>query len=68
MSGMPNLKQQLRRARQLGLEVRKLNRTGEVLVRVDPSQPGLRLNVRKKGGSLMLQRLLDRIDPDRKTS
>lgn len=52
----------------MGLEVRKLRRTGEVLVSPGPNQPALRLNVRKKGGSLLLQRLLDRLDPGGKSS
>lgn len=61
MSGIPSLKDSLRRAEELGLEVKLLRRTGEVMVR-DPLLDGIpiRLNVRKKDSSRALLQMLKR--------
>jgi hypothetical protein len=62
MSSIPSLRDSLRRAEELGLEVKWLNRTGEVAVR-DPLQLGgapVRVNARKKDTPRILLKLLKR--------
>ncbi len=60
---MPNLKQQLARARELGLAVNKVRRTGEVEV-IRPDGRPLRLNARRKEGVRELQRLIREVDDE----
>ncbi len=60
---MPNLKQQLARARELGLAVNKVRRTGEVEV-IRPDGRPLRLNARRQEGVRELQRLIREVDDE----
>ena len=64
MKGIANLKVQLKRARELGMEIKWLKATGEVTVR-RPGQPRLRLNGRKKDGSALLERMLREDETDK---
>jgi hypothetical protein len=61
VSGVPSLKESLRQARKLGLQVELPNATGEVTVR-DPLQPNskVRLNNRRKDSPRALLVMLKR--------
>ncbi len=63
--GAPSRRDLLNRARRLGIEVRNLRRTGDILVRV-PGRPSLRINARRKDVTRAFRKLI--INEERRTA
>ena len=61
-SPVKNQRDQLREARQLGIEVRPVRRTGEVRLLV-VGEPSVTINARRKGGTHAVESMLTRARP-----